>query len=179
MSGNIAKIRAYGFSGKSPYHFSRIYFRPCATRIENGKMMNTMASGLKPVIMIVKTMRRVAMELREAKKPLVVENRPISPMAKIGRLMSGERNTLSRLLFQENTNANPDERLLKKFEIWKSRENNNSIAIDGLLIILIIRAAMPARTKTPMIISGIFGRFLMTKRRCGWVRTNTIQRTAK
>ena len=64
---------------------------PCAIRIDKGKMMKIAASGLKPVIIMQKTIKIEAMELREAKKPLVVENRPISAKAKLGRLISGVR----------------------------------------------------------------------------------------
>jgi hypothetical protein len=38
-----------------------------------------------------------AIELRDAKNPLVVENSPISAKAKIGKLISGAKNTLSKL----------------------------------------------------------------------------------
>lgn len=73
------------------YHFSRIYFSPCAVSIEKGRIKKIAASGLKLVIKIVKSMRSDAIELREAKKPLVVEKSPIKIIAKVGRLIIGER----------------------------------------------------------------------------------------
>ena len=63
--------------------------------------MKMIASGRKPEIKIEKMIRRVAIELREAKKPLVVEKRPTRAIAKIGRLMSGVRKMLSIPWFQE------------------------------------------------------------------------------
>ena len=43
----------------------------------------------------VKTRSNEAIELREAKKPLVVEKRPISAIAKAGRLIKGDKKTFS------------------------------------------------------------------------------------
>ena len=81
--------------------------------MENGKIKNTIASGLNPVIIKQNTIKIEAMELRDAKNPLVVENSPINVKAKVGRLISGDKNTLSKLLCQENTGANPAAILLK------------------------------------------------------------------
>ena len=63
------------------------------------------------------TKRIEAIELREAKKPLVVENSPINASAKVGKLINGDKNTLSRLLCHENTGANPAAILLKNCPI--------------------------------------------------------------
>ena len=122
VSGKTAEMRAYGFSGNKQYHFARRYLRPCATRMESGRIIKTTAWGLKPVMMIVNTRRMVAIELREAKNPLVVENKPTKARAKIGRLMSGDKNTLSTVLCQENTGAMPAAMLLKKSPGWKFLE---------------------------------------------------------
>ena len=121
VSGMIADTRAYGFSGKSPYHFSSRYLRPCATSIENGRIRKIIELELNPVMTMQKTIRIVAIELREAKKPLVVENRPMSESAKIGRLIRGERNTLSRLFCQEKTGAKPLMMLFQKVLGRKAR----------------------------------------------------------
>ena len=107
VNGKIAAILAYGFSGKSPYHFSRIYFNPCAISIASGNMKNTIASGLKPVMTNVKTRSSIAIELREAKKPFVVENNPIKARASVGNPINGAKNTLSTEPFQRNTGDNP------------------------------------------------------------------------
>ena len=69
--------------------------------------MKTMDSGLKPVRMIVNIISKVAMEFREAKKFLVVEKRPIRTKAKVGRLMSGDKKTLSGPLFQAKIVVKP------------------------------------------------------------------------
>ena len=131
VSGNKAEILAYGFSGKSPYHFSSRYLIPCATKIETGKIRNTTASGLNPVIIIPNIISTEAIELRDAKKPLVVENSPISAKAKIGKLISGDKNTLSILLYQENSGANPDAILPKNSPSLKSFANRSSMIVPG------------------------------------------------
>ena len=41
-------------------------------------------------MMIEKISSKVAIELREAKKPRVVDNKPISASAKVGKLTSGK-----------------------------------------------------------------------------------------
>ena len=70
-----------------------------------------MASLLKPVMMTVKMRRSVAMELRDAKKPLVVEKMPISAMAKVGRPINGARIALLALPRHEMIGAAPVMRL--------------------------------------------------------------------
>ena len=75
-------------------------------------------------------MRTEAMELREAKNPLVVENNPIRAKAKVGRLMSGDKNTFSKLFFHENKGAKPAPILPKKCPGWKSLASNNSIMVS-------------------------------------------------
>ena len=112
--GIIADILAYGFSGKRPYHFSRIYLRPCAIKIENGRIKKITASGLKPVMTRQKIIKMEAIEFLEAKKPFVVENRPIKAIANTGKLINGDKKTFSRVLCHENTGAKPVIILLKK-----------------------------------------------------------------
>ena len=130
-NGKIAEILAYGFSGKRPYHFSNKYLRPCATKIEKGRIKKTTASGLKPVIIKQKISKIVAMEFREAKNPLVVEKSPIKANAKMGRLISGDKNTLSTVLCHEKTGARPEAILLKKSPIWKFSLNKSSMIVAG------------------------------------------------
>ena len=101
VNGSSAETRAYGFSGKRPYHFSSKYLIPCAMRIENGRIKKTILSGLKPVINRQKIISSVAIELREAKNPFVVENKPIKDKAKVAILRSGDSNAPSVLLCQE------------------------------------------------------------------------------
>ena len=60
-----------------------------------------MAFGLNPEMIRQNTIKSDAMEFLEAKKPFVVENSPIKTSAKTGRLIRGERNTLSTVVRQE------------------------------------------------------------------------------
>ncbi len=82
--------------------------------MESGKIKKITMEGLKPVIISVKIIRSDAIELREAKNPFVVENRPIRASAKIGKLMSGDKKTLSTVFRHENTGPSPLNILLKK-----------------------------------------------------------------
>ena len=130
-SGIKAEIRAYGFSGKRPYHFSSTYLRPCATRIDKGIMINTTELGLKPVMTTVKIRSSVAIELREAKKPLVVEKRPIRARANTGKLTSGDKIGPSGLVLHEKIGIMPFAILLKNSPVTKSFAKNNSIMTLG------------------------------------------------
>jgi hypothetical protein len=117
VNGKSAEILAYGFSGNKPYHLSKMYFRPCATKIEIGRIMKITAYGLKPVMMRPNMIRIEAIEFLEAKNPFVVENSPIKARERIGKLISGERNTLSLLPCQENSIDSPLETLFTKLPI--------------------------------------------------------------
>lgn len=178
-SGISAEMRAYGFSGKRPYHFSRTYLRPWATRIDKGIIIKTIEFGSKPVITIVKTRRSVAIELREAKKPLVVEKRPMSAKAKTGKLTSGDKIGPSGLLLHEKIGATPVAILWKNRPVSKFLAKKSSSMTLGTLTILITRSAMPATTISPVMMNGIFGKRLITKRRCGCDKTKIIQKIAK
>ena len=79
----------------------------------------------------VKIRSKVAIELRDAKKPLVVENKPISASANIGKLMSGARNTLSSEPLHKKTGASPLPIFGKNDEISKFFENKSSIIVSG------------------------------------------------
>ena len=166
-SGINAEIRAYGFSGKRPYHFSRTYLRPCATKIESGMIIKTIELGLNPVITTVKTRRSVAIELREAKKPLVVEKRPINAIAKVGKLMSGARKILSTLVRHASSGFRPVLRLFQKISGERFLEASKSAIVLPLLMIFTINAARPEIAMRPVNINGIFGNDFKTKRRCG------------
>ena len=131
VKGIKAEIRAYGFSGNNPYHFSSKYLSPCAIKIENGKIKNMIALGLNPVINRQNTSKIEAIELREAKKPLVVEKRPIKASAKVGKLINGDKNTLSKLPDHENSGAKPVRILLKKLPTSKFLANSSSRIVSG------------------------------------------------
>ena len=145
----------------------------------NGKIRKITALGLNPVIINVKTRSKVAMELREAKKPLVVENRPINASASIGKLTSGAKKTLSSEPLHKNTGAKPVLIFGKNFVMSKSLANNSSMMVSGWLIIFMRRAEIPAITNSPTIARGSFGKLLTMKRRCGCRNTKKTQNTAK
>ena len=96
-----------------------------------GKNMKIIALELNPEIITPNTIKSDAIEFLEAKKPLVVENNPISAKAKIGRLISGERNRFSMLLCHENMEERPPEIFPKKLWMLKSFTNSNSIKVAG------------------------------------------------
>ena len=179
VSGKMAEMRAYGFSGNRPYHFSRIYLRPCAIKMVNGKIKKMTALELNPVIMTLKMSNNVAIELRDAKKPLVVEKMPISAITKVGRLINGARIMLSALPRHEKIGATPVVRLCQKSPRLKFLANNNSIMVSGWLMVLMMSAVIPATIAMQVRINGIFGSDLIMKRRCGCKKTNRIQNTAK
>ena len=81
--------------------------------MEKGKIINTTAVGLKPVIIRQNINKIEAIELREAKNPFVVENSPTNARVSTGILISGARKTLSSLLCHEKTGDNPEKILLK------------------------------------------------------------------
>ena len=167
MSGKMAETLAYGFSGKRPYHFSRTYLRPWAVKIESGKMKKMMALELNPAMMSVKTISSDAIELREAKKPLVVEKRPINAIAKVGKLMSGARKILSTLVRHASSGFRPVLRLFQKISGERFLEASKSAIVLPLLMIFTINAARPEIAMRPVNINGIFGNDFKTKRRCG------------
>ena len=65
-----------------------------------GSKIRMADSGFKPERKTVKTIRQLAIELREAKKPLVVESSPMIARAIEARPMNGDRKGLSRVVFQ-------------------------------------------------------------------------------
>jgi hypothetical protein len=99
--------------------------------MERGSIKKIAALGLNPVIIRVNRRSRDAMELREAKKPLVVENRPIRASANTGRLIRGDRNTFSVVFLQENTGARPEEILEKNLFVSKPLANRSSERVSG------------------------------------------------
>jgi hypothetical protein len=145
----------------------------------NGKIKNTTSSELKPVIINPNTINNEAIKLRDAKKPFVVEKRPISASAKIGRPIKGARNTLSRLRCHENIGARPAAILPKNCPAWKSLANNSSMMVAGLLKILIPSAVNPANMIIDTIIRGNLGNLFTIKRKCGCINTKPIQNIAK
>lgn len=134
---------------------------------------------MKPVIIKQNTSRSDAIEFLEAKNPLVVENSPISANANTGKLINGDRNVLSMLWCQEKTNANALVILFKKLFSSKFLLNINSGIISGRWKIPIPSTINPPSKTINVITSGNFGRSLTIKRKCGWNKTNRMQKTAK
>ncbi len=152
---------------------------PCAVRIDKGRMINITAFGLNPVIIIQKMRSMVAIEFLEAKKPLVVENRPIKASARVGRLMSGDKNTPSLLLCHEKTGENPEAILWKNEPASKPGLNSKPRIVSGCLEILMPRNTNPATMISPTKAKGSLGRLFTIKRRCGCAIKNTTQKIAK
>ena len=108
---------------------------PWAVKIANGKIIRTAESGLKPEMTAVKIMKIEAIELREAKKPLVVEIRPV--MAKMSEAMPimGARKTESMLPLQEKNTRKAFLMLSKKVFQEKSFIKHSSVIVVGYLMI--------------------------------------------
>ena len=179
VSGKSAEIRAYGFSGKSPYHFSSKYFSPCATKIDSGKIMKIIISLLKPAMINPNMINSVAMEFLEAKKPLVVENSPISASDNIGRLSSGAKNTLWTNPCQVNNNVNPCTTLPKNIDGSKPSASKSSEITSGWFTILNTNTAIPPRISSAIKTSGTLGKLFTINLRCGCRKTNNTQNIAK
>ena len=98
--GMRPKILAYGLFGKMPYHFSRMYFSPCAIKIASGIIRNRIDSGSKPEMKNEKIIRPVAMEFLDAKNPFMVEKIPTKTRKKVGMPMIGVKTVPSGLLLK-------------------------------------------------------------------------------
>ena len=111
--------------------------------------------------------RSVAMEFLEAKNPLVVEKSPMRIKAKVGKLISGDKKTLSTVVLQEKTGLKAVAMFGKKLLASKSLTKSNSIIISGRLWMPMPRTMKPLISRIPVIAIGILGRFLMMNLRCG------------
>lgn len=89
------------------------------------------ALGLNPAIIKENKIRIVAMEFLEAKNPLVVEKRPIKTKANTGRLINGDKNTLSTVERHENTGPSEVAIFEKKLLILKSLVKSRSMITFG------------------------------------------------
>lgn len=72
-----------------------------------GKIISTAQSGRKPVIITVKTIKIEAIEFLEAKKPCVVEIRPVIARAREARPIIGDKKMDPTLPPQEKNGKNP------------------------------------------------------------------------
>lgn len=136
-------------------------------------------SGFKPARKIVKMMSQVAMELREAKKPLAVERRPMTASAIEARPTKGERKTLSRAVLQEKSGKKAILIFSTKPLKVRPGASRSSGMIDGLMKAATTRAERPRRMMKIVRMRGMVGRVLMVKRRWGWRRAKTTIKPAK
>ena len=154
----------------------RIYLKPCAISIDIGKRIRIADSGLSADRMIVNMMNQLAIELREAKKPLVVESNPMTASANEPSPINGARNRLSIAVFQLKNGRKATLRFSIQVLGEKSGTNRSSAMMFGLMNAAMTRAANPMMIIKIVIISGTIGRVLMVKRRCG---CNNANRTIK
>lgn len=123
------------------------------------------ASGLIPERKIVKMIRQLAMELREAKNPLVVEKSPMMASATDANPTKGDKNGLSSAVFQVKNGKKAVLRLSKKLPSEKLGVSNISLISAGLIKADITKTKSPITTIRIVAISGNVGRVLMVKRK--------------
>ena len=97
----------------------------------NGMMMSTTQNGLKPDKRMVKTIKMEAMEFLEAKKPLVVEMRPVKARAREARPIIGARKTDWILPLQEKNGRKASLMLAKKAPQEKLSIKKSVLAVSG------------------------------------------------
>lgn len=136
-------------------------------------------SGFRPERKMVKTMKQLAMELREAKKPLVVESKPMTARAIEARPMNGDKNWLSKVVFQEKSGKKATLIFSMKPLIVRPGAHNNSGMMAGLTKAATTRAARPIKTMNRVRIRGMVGRVLMVKRKCGCNNANRMMKAAR
>ena len=136
-------------------------------RIAIGSKIRMADSGFKPDRKMVKTIKQVAIELREAKKPLAVERRPITARATEARPTNGDKKELSSVLFQAKNGRKAVWMLWKNWSSVRPGDSNSSVMIAGLMTDAMTRAARPMMMIKIVRTRGKVGRVLMVKRRCG------------
>lgn len=148
-------------------------------RIASGKRIRMADSGLRPAKNMVKMIKQVAMELREAKKPLAVESRPITARAIEARPMNGDRNWLSRVVFQEKSGKKATLILSIKPPSERPGAQSSSGMMFGLTKAATTRAARPMSIINRVKMSGMVGKVLIVKRRCGCKSANKTMKAAR
>ena len=148
--GTMPRRCAYGFSGKSVYHFSIIDSIPAALRMAIGMMIEMATSGLRPDRIIEKITRRLTMVLRDMNILPAEARMPIMTSATVARPNRGAKYTLlyARLKLKNGAKAfvifamKPLKlRLLAKMRFW---------SVDGFKMQLItsgVMARMKMRTQ--------------------------------
>ena len=130
-------------------------------------MISTAASGLNPVIIIVKTMKTDAIEFLDAKNPFVVENRPVNARAIEARPTIGDRKIDSTLPLQEKNGKNPSRIFARKVPQLKLSTKVSWTKVDGYLMSSYPIKPIILSTTRVAKINGILGRDLIIKRKCG------------
>ena len=100
----------------------------------NGKIIRTAQSGLNPEIIAVKIRKIEAIELREAKKPLVVEMRPVIASVREAIPIIGARKTDSMLPLQEKKARRAFLMFSRNVPQLKSFIKKSEVIVDGYLI---------------------------------------------
>lgn len=136
-------------------------------------------SGLSPARKMVKTMSQVAIELREAKKPFVVERRPMTARAMEARPTKGERKALSSVVLHAKNGRKAVWILLMNVFQVRPGARKSSAMMPGLTTKLTTNEARPSRMMKIVRISGIVGRVLIVKRRCGWAIAKITMKAAR
>lgn len=136
-------------------------------------------SGFKPARKTVKMISQVAIELREAKKPLAVERRPMTARVISARPTKGERKTLSRAVLQEKSGKNATLIFSMKPLMVRPGASKSSGTIAGLIKAATTRAESPSKMMKIVRIRGIVGRVLIVKRRCGWSKAKMTMKPAR
>ena len=145
----------------------------------NGRSIRIADSGLSPARKIVKIISQVAIELREAKKPLVVERRPITASAIEPRPTKGDKNELSRVVFQEKSGMKAVLIFSMNWLKVKPGASRSCGTMTGLTKAATTSAARPTSIINIVKISGKVGRVFIVKRRCGCARAKITIKAAK
>ena len=145
----------------------------------NGRIKRIAASGRRPASTIEKIIKQEAMALREAKNPLVVDNKPTKARAKEPRPMSGERKVLSTPPPQAKNGAKASLRLPKNEFIEKLSASSKLEVSAGCLMHSMVKVVNPATMITIVVKRAILESFLTVKRKCGLKMANRIINMAR
>lgn len=143
----------------------------------SGRMIKTAEFGERPEMKTVNKISIVAIELREAKKPLAVLIRPATAIESEAKPIIGESIVETALPVQEKNGKKAD--LIFPKKLLKLSVQRSSRAVLWNLRKLKTRNANAKTDTATMAISGFLGRLLTVKRRWGWVRTKIIINPAR
>ena len=132
--------------------------------------MSTAAKGLRPASKIVKMINIEAMEFLEAKKPLVVEIRPVIARASEASPIIGAKNTDSILPLQEKNGKKASLILEKYLPQEKSSIKVRDFRVSGWRSTSRVKAEITVRVIIIPSTKMAFGIDFTIKRRCGWIK---------